>query len=165
MSLFSLLLKNNLDRCQSWQFVIWAVQLYSWHHQCFMWTWMLMKSIPNTRWDSVYTATITGRFVCLCVLLCVWVLAVCGSWYFGLSSCEERHESSLCNWNVMRTGEEFDWAGAFSHAPMKRGQMSKSFPNEKWHSLNPFLLFHHPSRVLHSLALWFLPAYLPSNSY
>lgn len=93
-------------------------------------------------------------------VFCVCVRAACGIWCLGLSGCGESYESSLCNWNVMRTGEEFDWTGAFSHAPMSPRQMSNSFPNEKWHSPNLFLLLRPPppssvtpSRRLHSAAL------------
>ena len=107
--------------------------------------------------------------VCACVCVNVCVHAVCGICCLGLSGCGESNESSQCNWNVMRTGEEFDWTGAFSHAPMSPRQMSNSFPNEKWHSLNPFLfLLLRPLSLSrpspHPSSLWFLPAYLQSNS-
>lgn len=106
------------------------------------------------------------------VLLCVCFHAVWGIWCLGLSGCGESYESSLCNWNVMRTGEEFDWTGAFSHAPTSPRQMRNSFPNKKWHSPNPFLhlrppplLSVTPSLLLHSPhSLWFFPTYLQSNS-
>lgn len=116
---------------------------------------------------------------CFSLSLSLCVHAVCGIWCLGLSGCGESYESSLCNWNVMRTGEEFDWTGAFSHAPTSPRQMSNSFPNEKWHSPEPIpppppssVLLPHPSPHLSlppplsqlSRSLWFLPAYLQSNS-
>lgn len=120
-------------------------------------------------WMTSIQASSAGCARTMCASVCVH--AVCGIWCLGLSGWRESYERSLCNWNVMRTGEEFDWAEAFSHAPTSRGQMSNSFPNEKWHSPNPFLLIRPPppssvtpSQLLHSPTLWFLPAYLQSSS-
>lgn len=123
--------------------------------------------LSQARMTSIQTSSAGHVLLYECV--CVCVHAACGIWCLGLSGCGESYESSLCNWNVMRTGEEFDWTGAFSHAPTSPRQMSNSFPNEKWHSPNPFLLLRpppppssvSPSRLLRSPTLSdSLPAYL-----
>lgn len=93
--------------------------------------------LSQARMTSIQTSSAGHVRTSVCV-------GVCGIWSLGLSGCGESYESSLCNWNVMRTGEEFDWTGAFSHAPTSPRQMSNSFPNEKWHSPNPFLLLRPP---------------------
>ena len=107
--------------------------------------WLTSAEFPvsiHCTWYGLMTE-FTSPAACVCVCVCVCFQYV---WHFSLSGYES-YESWLCNWNVMRTGEEFDWTAAFSHAPASLRQMSNSFPNEKWHSPNPFLLLLLRSRL------------------
>ena len=93
----------------------------------------------KTEWHP-FKQALQGMLLCVCACVCVCV-SVCVAFGVLAYLAVERAMRASCVIEMSCVQERsLTERGAFSHAPTSPRQMSNSFPNEKWHSPNPFLL-------------------------